>query len=128
MSSKKRKNENGKEDKNENKHPGGPLQRTGKSSDSWNEAVGSSLEIIPTSTLPTARTILRRYRYLRLTDETATTNELVNQIVVEVTQIWNRARIPICNEKNRRIHVKSVITWWNNSSKYPPEKRMESDF
>ena len=51
--------------KNENKHPGGPHQRTGNSSDSWNEAVGSSLEVIPQSTLPTKRTILRRYRYMR---------------------------------------------------------------
>lgn len=51
---KKRKKDDEKSDrKNENKHPGGPLQRTGNSSDSWNEAVGSSLEVIPQSTLPT---------------------------------------------------------------------------
>ena len=33
--------------KNQEKHPGGPLQRTGVSADSWNEALGSSIETIP---------------------------------------------------------------------------------
>ena len=65
MSSKKRKGKNDKNDKKtDKKHPGGPLQRTGPSAESWNEGVGTSLELIPLTQLPTKRTVLRRYRYL----------------------------------------------------------------
>ena len=94
MSSKKRKmvttaNEHtDEEDKNTKKHPGGPLQRTGKSADSWNEAVGSSISVIPQSYLPTKRTILRRYRFLRTNNELATTSDLAKDIRNEVIYIY----------------------------------------
>ena len=71
------------EDKNTKKHPGGPLQRTGKSADSWNEAVGSSISVIPTK-----RTILRRYRFLRTNNELATTSDLAKDIGNEVIYIY----------------------------------------
>ena len=71
------------ESKTKKKHPEGPLQRKGLSADSWNQAVGSSLEVIPKTQLPTNRTVLRRYRYLRLNDEISPLDVLVN---------------PICNE------------------------------
>ena len=114
--------------KNMDKHPGGPLQRKGKSADSWNEAVGSSLEIIPQTVLPTKRTILRRYRHLRVINASASTNEMANCISNEVAQIWNQARVPCCNIELLRQKVKSVINWWNKSSKDPPAKRLEPQF
>ena len=86
--------------KNQEKHPGGPLQRTGVSADSWNEALGSSIETIPFGYLPTHRTILRRYRSLRMKNEHALTNDLIAILVNEILYRWNSARILTC-AKNR---------------------------
>ena len=67
MSSKYEKNKN--ESKTKKKHPGGPLQHKELSAESWNQAVGSSLEVIPKTQLPTKRTVLRRYPYLPLNNK-----------------------------------------------------------
>ena len=110
MSSKKRKGKNDKnETKTDKKHPGGPLQRTGLSAESWDEGVGISLELIPLTHLPTKRTVLRRYRYLPLRNDRATTTELINIICNEVRYIWDCARIPLCPVQSCFNQVKFVI-------------------
>ena len=123
MSSKKRKRKN-----KESKHPGGQFQRTGPSSDSFNEAVGTSIATLPPYTLPLNRTVLRRYRYLRLYESSVETNELVNILMGEVSNLWNRARIHTCNKNNQHRLVKTLIQWWNNSSKNPPANRLRPEF
>ena len=129
MSSKKRKGKNDKNDKKtDKKHPGGPLQRTGPSAESWNEGVGTSLELIPLTHLPTKRTVLRRYRYLRLRNDTATTTELINIICNEVRYIWDCAHIPLCPVQSCFNQVKSVIELWQNILKFPPAKRLDREF
>ena len=59
MNSKKRKsakrNSNEEYDDKKKKHPGGPLQRKGGSAESWNDAVGESLEVIPINCKPNER-------------------------------------------------------------------------
>ena len=121
-----------KDDKTENdkqaKHPGGPLQRTGASADSWNEAVGSSLDNIPFGLLPTNRTILRRYRCLRMNNENSSTNELIAIIVEEVLYHWNCSRVPTCSRKRCHDHVSQLIEWWNESSKNPSQYRLHDNF
>ena len=109
------------------KHPGGPLQRSGKSADSWNEALGISLEAIPLLYLPINRTILRRYRFLRLNDETASINNLAEVIINEVIFIWNCARIPISVTRVIQQQVVKLIEWWNASGKKTAD-RMKPKF
>ena len=121
MSSKKRKSDKNvdaaRDSKEQKKHPGGLLQRTGTSADSWNEAVGSSLQVIPLTYLPTKRTILRRYCYLHMNDEPALASDLVKVISKEVAHIWNCCK-----------HIGAVIEWWGDSSKNAPQYRMEPGF
>ncbi len=81
MSSKEEENNND-DDSKRPRHPGGPLQWSGAAADSWNEALGSSLAVISQLYLPTNRTVLRRYRFQRMTNELATINELAQKIGV----------------------------------------------
>ena len=83
------KNVNKKENKSQEKHPGGPLKRHGASADSWNESLGSSLDTIPSGYLPTHRIVLRRYRYLRTNDANSPINDIIDVIVDEIFYIWN---------------------------------------
>ena len=73
--SKKRKKNNQKKKKNSlnkiqtevTKSPGGgPLKRYGDRAVFWDETLGKSLQSLPSSKLPTKRTVLRRYRHLRI--------------------------------------------------------------
>ena len=117
MSSRKRKDDDKKKDEAKPKHPGGPLQRSGASADSWNESLGSSLETISQLMLPTNRTILRRYRFLRVIDPSAASLNLAQIIGDEVIYIWNCARIPISATKYVHQQVNKLIEWWNQSGK-----------
>ena len=112
MSSKKRKKDEAKP-----KHPGGPLQRSGTAADSWNEALGSSLITISQLMLPTNRTILRKYWFLRVIDPSSTSLQLAQIIGNEVIYIWNCARIPISATHLVHQQVNKLIEWWNRSGK-----------
>ena len=68
--------------------PSNKIKRTGDQAAHWDTALGKSLNIIPQLQLPTIRTVLRRYRYLRTEDLTAPTNKLAGQITKEVMLIW----------------------------------------
>ena len=108
MSSKKRK-----KDEARPKHPGGPLQRSGTAADSWNKA----LETISQLMLPTNRTILRKYRFLRVIDPSSISLQLAQIIGNEVIYIWNCARIPISATYLVHQQVNKLIEWWNRSGK-----------
>ena len=117
-SQRKRKAEDDNEkEQNTHKYAGGALQRTGKSADSWNEAVGASLPVMSHLYYPTVRTILQRYRFLRMNNETASIKDLAKGIGDEVVHIWEKARIPTCSSHNVCVHVTQIIDWWNKSGK-----------
>lgn len=113
--------------KNKQKHPGGPLQRSGKAAESWNAALGSSLAVISHLLLPTNRTLLRRYRFLRMEHNHTPIMDLAHTISREVIDIWNRARIPFIDEENVAKQLKKLLDWWNKSAK-KCSSRMGSSF
>lgn len=117
------------DDKAPTKHPGGPIQRKGTPTSDWfKEAVGSTLEVMPTGTLPSKRTVLRRYRFLRICDDSSPVSELVKVISSEVSHIWNCARIPMCPEKNRFRLIQGVIDLWTKTKKKCPSHQMKPEF
>ena len=63
-----------KENRRPSQHPGCPLQQSGAAADSWNEVPGSSLEVISQLHLPTNRSVLKRFRSHRTTNELVTIN------------------------------------------------------
>ena len=76
------------------KSPGGPLKRTGNRVVVWDEALGKSLHSLPLSQLPTKRTVLRRYRHMRIENPVMATYDLAKRLSYEIVHIWNCARIP----------------------------------
>ena len=60
----------------------------------WDDALGIAIEILPVSHLPKTRTILQRYRFIRINQPLLETNAFSRTIAGECIQIWNRARIP----------------------------------
>lgn len=93
----------------EGRHPGGPLKRLGVKAGEWLEVIGPSLDSLPTSKLPLVRSILQRYRALRIKDETAKENDLAKDIATEVTEIWKKARIPTAETRSCVERVQYVI-------------------
>ena len=93
-------------------HPGGPLKRTGSRAEEWDTLVGPSLETIPSSQLPLCKTILQRYRGLRVENNQKPVMELAKVISIEVIAIWERARVPTVSKKNchRKIH-EFILEW-----------------
>lgn len=45
---------------------GGPLKRTGTRAEEWDNVIGPSLDAIPATQLPTAKTVIQRYRAHRI--------------------------------------------------------------
>ena len=83
----------------ETPHLGGPLKRSGPQAASWDDVVGSSMKLIPVNELPVKRSILRRYRYLRINEQNKSKQELVTTITEEVLRIWERARVHTADKK-----------------------------
>ena len=48
------------------KHAGGPIKRKGDAAEEWEKIIGPSIDAIPEVQLPTARSILQRYRAMKL--------------------------------------------------------------
>ena len=101
------------------------FSRVGPAADSWLIAVGPALEVIPATQLPTKRTVLRRYRSLRMCNENAPTYQLTKVLLDEVCSVWHRARVPICPAKNAEQDIRLVIDWWAKQMKFSLEKKME---
>lgn len=70
--------------------------RTSATSRGWDQAVGTGIEIIPQSRLPTRRIILKRYRALREKQPLEDKFVISKQIAAEVLNVWSMApKIPI---------------------------------
>ena len=96
------------------KHAGGPLKRQGYLAEEWNVAIGPSLDALPGTQLPLVRTILQRYRALRIANETEKTENLVKIITEEAKVIWDKARIPTTSLNNCHVRVRDAIDIWRS--------------
>ncbi len=96
----------------EGKHLGGPLKRINEQASLWNSVIGTSLDSTPASQLPSIRTVLRRYRALRIDHVQDNTYTLAKIITSEVTNIWNRACVPTTSYDNCVRKVVEAITLW----------------
>ena len=103
-----------KEKTKEGKHPGGPLKCSGSSADMWDEYVGPSISAIPSQKLPLVKNILQRYRALRIENKSTDTASLASEIVKEVKDIWDKARIPTVAVNNCQRKVMGVIEKWKS--------------
>ena len=100
------------EDKASSRKSHGPMQRTGKQAEDWDKYIGPSLDSIPATQLPTVRSVLQRYRALRIDAENAPRLDLAHIITTEVINIWDKARIPTGALKNTTRKTVGVIDWW----------------
>ena len=98
------------------KHSGGPLKRSGELAESWNESIGKGIDNIPATQLPTKRTVLQRYRNLRIEHPPLEVIKLSEMIADEVLFIWNKARVPTKTRKNCVRQIISVVEEWNQFS------------
>ena len=64
--SKKRLEDDDDGERDRKKHAGGPLKRSGQQADEFDEYLGSSLEQLSPTQLPTTRDVVRRFRALRI--------------------------------------------------------------
>lgn len=81
-----------------------PISRNSERSEEWIKFIGPSLNAIPSNKLPLVRTILQRYRALRITSPSEKDLELAKQIAEEVKSTWDRARIPTTEPRNQLYH------------------------
>ena len=95
---------------------GGPLKRTGTRAEEWDNVIGPSLDAIPATQLPTAKTVIQRYRAHRIEQPHVPVAKLAQLITTEVKAIWNRARVPTRSDKNCVRKVQHAIELWNWSS------------
>jgi len=93
---------------------GGPLKRTGPKAEYCDSVIGLSRDSIPGSQLPSVRTILQRYRALRISDPQEPTTSLAKKIASEVLLLWEKARIPTISEKNCVRKIVEKIELWRS--------------
>jgi hypothetical protein len=96
------------------KRPGGPMKRKGGPADEWEEVIGPSLDAIPATQLPLKRTVLQRYRSIRIEKPLENSKALAKEISIEVEEIWNKARVPTKPHKNCVLAVTEVIGLWKS--------------
>ena len=98
----------------------GPLKRSGESAQRWDETIGPSISVIPANQLPQVKTVLQRYRSLRINQPLEKTFTLASKIAEEVTDIWTRARIPVVALINVTNKVVKEIEWWKSNHNMEP--------
>ena len=108
------------------KHAGGPLERTGEPPAHWKEAVGPSFDVIPTAQLPLVRTILQRYRAVRILRPIEPVSAIASSLTEEILPICERANIPTVSVKVCRRCVQDAIKLYNTKHKHCD--RMEDSF
>ena len=111
----------GKQPKTGGKHPHGPLTRSGEQAQIWDDIIGPSISVIPGHQLPQVKTVLQRYRSLRIENPKEKIYTLASHIAEEVTAIWTRGRIPTIAPQNVTNKVVQAVEWWN--SKHDTEPR-----
>ena len=92
---------------------------------SYDKSVGKGLEAFPSSRLPTKRTVLQRYRYIRSQSHNQSKVSVVATITEEISFLWDNGSIPRKSEKDCNYMVKCLINEWLNAK---PTKRESSDF
>ena len=100
------------------KHAGGPLKRTGELAAHWEEAVGPSLDVIPTAQLPLVRTVLQRYRAVRILRPIEPVSAIASSLTEEILPIWERTNIPTASVKVCKRRVQDAIKLYNNKHKH----------
>ncbi len=101
--------------------------RTSATSRGWDQAVGSAIDMIPQSKLPTKRIILRRYRAMRMLDPYEKMSKLASKISEEVLSIWGRApKIPIQHKNTVSGHVSDIIK--KHCDTAPASKCLNADY
>ena len=98
-------------------HPHGPFKRTGDQAQEWEKAIGQSLDAIPGTQFPVKRTILQRYRALRIEQPYVPIYNLAKTIAEEVEVIWDRARVPRIEHKSVIKHIVDVVNEWKKCHK-----------
>ena len=94
------------------KSVGGPLKRTGKRAEEWDSALGKAIDKLPQSQLPTTRSVLQRYRCLRIEKPDEPTINLASTIASEVKFLWDKARVPtIAPDRCYKRVIESVELW-----------------
>ena len=97
------------------KHPGGPLKRTGQQADEWEAYIGPSLDQLSPHRLPTKREVLQRYRALRVQLPNAPKRQLAAAIADEIVSIWANAHVPSKDAKVCTSFVCELLDMWTNS-------------
>ena len=97
------------------KHARGSFKRKGASAKEWEDVVGPSLDSLPVHQLPTVRTVLQRYRALRIERKSDLTNKLADAIATEAEAIWQKARVPTREHHNIVKAVMDIIDIWKKS-------------
>lgn len=111
---------------NPSSHTGGPLRRKGGSAEEWDKALGPSLDSMPPGQLPQVRTVLQRYRAMRIVETKTSKVELARKISVEVQDIWAKSRLPFLSTRVCDKKVEEAIDMW--TACHRPGGRMVEEF
>ncbi len=87
----------------------------------WDKYVGPSISAIPSQKLPLVKNILQPYQALRIDNKSTDTASLASEIVKEVKDIWDKARIPTVAVNNCQRKVMGVIEKWKSFHNNPGE-------
>ncbi len=93
------------------KRAGGPLKRK---DEKWDSVIGPSINTIPGAQLPKVRTVIQRYRGLRIDNPTMCSADAENLIATEVMAIWQKAGIPPVAMKNCKRKIEHIINQWKS--------------
>ena len=72
------------------------------------------MDAIPASQLPLRRTVLQRYRSLRIEKPLENSKILAKELSLEVEAIWNKARVPTTSHNNCVQAVCDTIKLWKD--------------
>lgn len=81
--------------------------------------IGSSIDLIPQSKLPTKKVVLQRWQGHRMKEKKPSDKEVVDLLSREVIHIWNLARIPTRREDHVKDKVFKLISEIKRLLKHP---------
>lgn len=88
--------------------------------------MGPSLDVIPETQLPLVRTVLQRYRAVRIVRPLEPVPAIATTLAAEILPIWEKANIPTASVKVRVRRVQDAIKLY--SSKHKHSDRMKDNF
>ena len=91
------------------KHAGGPLKRKDHK---WDSVIGPSINVLPGAQLPTVRTVIQRYRGLRIDNPATSSDDIEMQITQETLLNWQKAGIPTALQQNCKRRISYLIKQW----------------